>query len=188
VLAGPEGQVHRYHKIHPFTFAGEPEHFSAGDRLVTVDVEGVRVTLFVCYDLRFADEFWATVEANLRAGRLRLVFLADAIPRELQRIVEASDKWDKRVCVLQVTDATERTVQLRALVSACDSGSAWDLRVYVREKLLEFLQREYPESLPRSFVIIAHPSARVVRKWPVPRARSAWCIMRETRTMEAASR
>lgn len=60
VLAGPGGELHRYRKIHPFTFAGEPDHFAAGNRLVTVDVEGVRVTLFVCYDLRFADEFWAT--------------------------------------------------------------------------------------------------------------------------------
>ena len=60
VLAGPDGSLHRYRKIHPFTFAREHEHYSAGTEFVTVDVEGVRVTLFVCYDLRFADEFWAT--------------------------------------------------------------------------------------------------------------------------------
>lgn len=60
VLAGPEGQLHRYRKIHPFTFAEEHLHYGAGDRFVTVDVEGVRCTLFVCYDLRFADEMWAT--------------------------------------------------------------------------------------------------------------------------------
>ena len=58
VLAGPDGTVHRYRKIHPFTYAGEHEDFRAGDELVTVDVEGLRVSLFVCYDLRFADEFW----------------------------------------------------------------------------------------------------------------------------------
>lgn len=58
VLAGPDGQVHRYRKIHPFTFAGEHEHYRAGHEFVTVDVEGLRVSLFTCYDLRFADEFW----------------------------------------------------------------------------------------------------------------------------------
>jgi len=58
-LVSPVGEVHRYDKIHPFSYAGEHERFAAGDRFVTVDVEGVRVTLFVCYDLRFADEFWA---------------------------------------------------------------------------------------------------------------------------------
>jgi len=58
VLAGPDGTQHRYRKIHPFTFGGEHHHFRAGDQLVQVEVEGVRIALFVCYDLRFADEFW----------------------------------------------------------------------------------------------------------------------------------
>jgi len=58
VLAAPDGSVHRYAKIHPFTYSGEHEHYDAGDQLVTVDVDGLRVSLFVCYDLRFADEFW----------------------------------------------------------------------------------------------------------------------------------
>ncbi|MFG0330728.1 MAG: mechanosensitive ion channel family protein [Phycisphaerales bacterium] len=75
-----------------------------------------------------------------------------AVRDELQRLVKQSDKWDGRVCVLQVTDATERTVQLRALVSAANSPSAWDLRVWLREKLIEFLQREHPECLPRTRV------------------------------------
>jgi predicted amidohydrolase len=59
VLAAPDGTVQRYAKIHPFSYAREHEHYAAGDRFLTVDVEGVRTTLFVCYDLRFADEFWA---------------------------------------------------------------------------------------------------------------------------------
>ena len=58
VLVAPDGTQHRYRKIHPFTYGGETKHFRAGDQFVTVDVEGLRVTLFVCYDLRFADEFW----------------------------------------------------------------------------------------------------------------------------------
>lgn len=58
VLAAPDGTQHRYRKIHPFTYGGETKHFRAGDQFVTVDVEGLRVTLFVCYDLRFANEFW----------------------------------------------------------------------------------------------------------------------------------
>src|SRR5206468_4369173 len=59
VLAAPDGMTHRYAKIHPFSYAGEDARYRAGDRTVTVDVEGVRVTLFVCYDLRFGDVFWA---------------------------------------------------------------------------------------------------------------------------------
>ncbi|HEX5588082.1 MAG TPA: carbon-nitrogen family hydrolase [Acidimicrobiia bacterium] len=59
VLAAPGGKVFRYRKIHPFSYSGEHERYRAGDEFVTVDVEGVRCSLFVCYDLRFADEFWA---------------------------------------------------------------------------------------------------------------------------------
>jgi predicted amidohydrolase len=59
VLATPDGTVHRYRKIHPFSYGGEHEVYDAGAEHVVVDVEGLRVALFVCYDLRFADEFWA---------------------------------------------------------------------------------------------------------------------------------
>ncbi len=59
VLAGPGGERVRYAKMHPFTFAGEHEHYDAGSTHVRAVVGDLRVTLFVCYDLRFADEFWA---------------------------------------------------------------------------------------------------------------------------------
>lgn len=57
-LVSPDGHIRRYPKIHPFSYAGEDEHFSAGSEVVTVEVEGVRITPFVCYDLRFANVFW----------------------------------------------------------------------------------------------------------------------------------
>ena len=50
---------------------------------------------------------------------------------------------------LVVTNATERTVELRALMSAVDASTAWDLRCHVREKLIEFVQKNYPEALPK---------------------------------------
>jgi len=58
VLAGPDGTVHRYRKLHPFTHAGEHERFRAGEKPVTVQIGELRVTPFICYDLRFADVFW----------------------------------------------------------------------------------------------------------------------------------
>ena len=59
VLARPDGGTARYAKIHPFSYAGEHEHYAAGEQFCTVELDGLRVSLFVCYDLRFADEFWA---------------------------------------------------------------------------------------------------------------------------------
>ena len=73
----------------------------------------------------------------------------EAVRAELRRIVESSDLWDGEVCGVQVTNATERTVELRALVSAADSSAAWDLRCLVRERMMEYLKRRYPDSLPR---------------------------------------
>jgi small-conductance mechanosensitive channel len=73
----------------------------------------------------------------------------EEIRKELDRILRSSDLWDRRVSNVQVTDATDRTMQLRVLVSAADASTAWDLRCLVRERLITFLQKNHPESLPR---------------------------------------
>lgn len=72
------------------------------------------------------------------------------VREELHRVLKSSGMWDGKVWGLQVTNLSERTVELRALMSAPGSSQAWDLRCYVREKLVEFLQQNYPQSLPRA--------------------------------------
>jgi small-conductance mechanosensitive channel len=74
----------------------------------------------------------------------------DKLRAKLMEIVHASPLWDGRVVALQVSDAKERTVELRALVSARNAPAAWDLRCEVRERLIAYLQAEYPEALPRT--------------------------------------
>ena len=64
VLAGPDGTAHRYRKIHPFTYGREDEHYRPGSTFTTVEIEGLRISMFVCYDLRFADEFWQLANAT----------------------------------------------------------------------------------------------------------------------------
>ncbi|HPE77487.1 MAG TPA: mechanosensitive ion channel [Draconibacterium sp.] len=78
----------------------------------------------------------------------------DELRNELTRLLESSPLWDRKVNVLQVTNAKERTVEVRALMSAKDSGTAWDLRVFVRENLIKFLQKNYPDSLPKTRVVL----------------------------------
>ncbi len=87
----------------------------------------------------------------------------DEVREELRRILESSGMWDGKAWGLQVTDATENTVQLRALMSAPDSGRAWDLRCHVRERLLAFLQERYPEHLPKTRAEIRAPGLRQTR-------------------------
>ncbi len=78
----------------------------------------------------------------------------NAIREELTRILNSDKNWDKKVNVVQVTNATEKTVEIRALMSAADSPSAWDLRVNVREKLISFLQKNYPDCLPKTRLML----------------------------------
>lgn len=75
----------------------------------------------------------------------------EKLREKLMEIARASPLWDGRVVVLQVSDATkDNTVELRALLSARSAPAAWDLRCEVREKLITYLQEEYPEALPRT--------------------------------------
>jgi small-conductance mechanosensitive channel len=78
----------------------------------------------------------------------------EEVRAELKRIVEQEPLWDRRVCVLQITDSKERTMELRALVSASDSSRTFDLRCIVREKLVAFIQQHYPESLPKTRSVV----------------------------------
>ncbi|MBN7814662.1 mechanosensitive ion channel family protein [Algoriphagus pacificus] len=114
-----------------------------------------RLVLPTTYFLEKPFQNWTRTSADL----LGSVFLYtdytipfDAMRKELDRILETTKLWDGKVKVLQVSDAKEFTVETRILVSAKNSPTAWDLRVYVREKMIEFIQREYPQSLPKTRV------------------------------------
>ena len=84
----------------------------------------------------------------------------EAIRAELHRILEGSEFWDRKVCGLQVTNTSERTIELRALMSAGDASLAWNLRCHVREKLVEFIQTNYPHALPRLRTEFEEPQNR----------------------------
>src|SRR5690625_3415268 len=73
-----------------------------------------------------------------------------AMRAELNRLLAASDLWDGRAGSLQLIDAVDGGVRARVTVSAPDAGKLWDLRCYVREGLVEWLQAEAPEALPRT--------------------------------------
>lgn len=73
----------------------------------------------------------------------------DRVRAKLHEILQSSELWDGEVWGLQVTNAKEQTLELRALMGARNSSDAWDLRCTVREQLVAFLQSEYPDSLPR---------------------------------------
>jgi hypothetical protein len=73
----------------------------------------------------------------------------EKVRRKAIEFAHQSKSWDRQVINLQVTDAKERTLELRVLATAADSGTAWNLRCELREKLIAYIQSEFPEALPR---------------------------------------
>ncbi len=111
-----------------------------------------RLILPITYFLEHPFQNWTRATSKI----LGSVFIhtdyrmpVDEIRAELTRIARESAYWDGDVCALQVTNTTENTMELRALVSAGNSGNAWNLRCHIREELIRFLQEKHPEGLPR---------------------------------------
>ncbi|MFZ0964604.1 MAG: mechanosensitive ion channel domain-containing protein [Terriglobia bacterium] len=111
-----------------------------------------RLVVPLSYFIEKPFQNWTRVTADLLGTAF--VYVDYSVPvnevrEELHRILQSTDLWDHQDWNLQVTNATEHTLELRALMSASDSSKAWDLRCYVREKLIAYLQGKYPQSLPR---------------------------------------
>jgi small-conductance mechanosensitive channel len=111
-----------------------------------------RLVVPITYFIEKPFQNWTRTSADI----LGTVFLhvdygvpVGAVREELTKVLEASPNWDRKVNVLQVTDAKERTLELRALASSSDASKSWDLRCEMREKLVAFIKDRYPESLPR---------------------------------------
>ncbi|RYE11762.1 MAG: mechanosensitive ion channel [Sphingobacteriaceae bacterium] len=117
-----------------------------------------RLILPITYFIEKPFQNWTRISAEI----LGTVFIhADytlpiqPIRDELTRLLESNPLWDNRVNVLQVTDSKENTIELRALMSASDSSRAFDLRCFVRENLVTFIQQNYPESLPKTRAVVS---------------------------------
>lgn len=95
---------------------------------------------------------WVFLDVDYRAP-------VEAIRQRFQQILDHSPNWDGHTSVLQVTDAGETGMQLRALMSSFDSSRSWDLQCEVREKLLGWIQAEHPEALPRRRAVLVAEDA-----------------------------
>lgn len=97
----------------------------------------------------------------------------DALREELTRLLEQDPLWDKRVKVLQVTNTSEKTMEVRALMSASSSGNAFDLRCNVREGLIKFVQEHYPQCFPVTRLSEELPLAPKEAEKPPPQKEAA---------------
>lgn len=110
-----------------------------------------RLVVPLSYFIQKPFQNWTRESASLIGAAMIPVDFSAPIERmreKLAEIVEASPLWDGQVVNLAVTDLTERTMQVRCLQSARNAGDAFDLRCFVRERMIAFLRDEYPQALP----------------------------------------
>ncbi|HEV7291856.1 MAG TPA: mechanosensitive ion channel domain-containing protein [Devosia sp.] len=111
-----------------------------------------RLVVPLSYFLENPIQNWTREGATL-IGSI-IIYLDHSVPvdplrRKAEEIVKGSPLWDGDVFALQVTDFKEFTMEVRVLMSARNSGDAFDLRCLVREQLVAYVQAEYPGGLPR---------------------------------------
>jgi small-conductance mechanosensitive channel len=122
-----------------------------------------RLVLPITYFVEKPFQNWTRTSAQIVGAVMLEVSHAvpfAALERELLRLLEASPLWDRDRWVLQMVDAGERSVRLRALMTAVDSPTAWDLRCYVRRGLVEYMQMHHPEALPGLRIELEEPAKR----------------------------
>jgi small-conductance mechanosensitive channel len=123
-----------------------------------------RLILPISYFIEKPFQSWTRVSSDLLTT---VEFYTDydvpieIIREEFKRILAETKLWDGKVSAIQMTEATQSNVKLRALMSAKDAQTAWDLRCLVREKLVAFLLANYPYSLPK---VRSEPAAPKVQK------------------------
>jgi small-conductance mechanosensitive channel len=112
-----------------------------------------RLILPINYFIQKPFQNWTRSSADI----LGTVFLymdyaipLDEIRKEFDRLIALSPLWDKKVNIVQVTDTKESTIEVRVLMSARNSSDAFDLRCYIRENLVTYIQQNFPGSLPRT--------------------------------------
>jgi small-conductance mechanosensitive channel len=73
---------------------------------------------------------------------------------QFEKILSETDLWDGNIANVQVTNSTNHSIEIRFLMSAHDSPTLWDLRTFVREKVVEYLQENHPDKLPRARILL----------------------------------
>ena len=114
-----------------------------------------RLVLPVNYFIEKPFQNWTKSSSNI----MGTIFLytdysmpVDALRKQLDILLQDHPQWDKRVANIQVTDSKEQYMELRILLSSTDSSSNWDLRVDIREKMINFINKEYPGSFAKKRV------------------------------------
>jgi small-conductance mechanosensitive channel len=111
-----------------------------------------RMVLPLTYFIEKPFQNWTRTSSGLLGTVLVWVdysFPVDEGRTALKEIIESNPLWDKRFWNLQVSDASEKSMQLRVIATSADSSKSWDLRCAIRENFIAYIQKNHPQSLPQ---------------------------------------
>ncbi len=130
-----------------------------------------RLVLPINYFIEKPFQNWTRKSANL----LNAVYIyadytlpVETLRIEFKRLLDETPLWDQQTWVLQITDSTPQSMEIRALMSTKDASTGWDLKCFVREGLVRFIQKEFPDSLPRIRTELHRDVASHVHPAPAP--------------------
>ena len=119
-----------------------------------------RLVLPISYFIEKPFQNWTRTSASI-IGTVELyadyTLPIDPLREKLVALLETTRLWDKQVQVVQVTDCDKDVIKIRILVSAANSPTAWDLRCFVREQMIRFIQDTYPQCLPKTRAALESP-------------------------------
>ncbi len=126
-----------------------------------------RLVLPITYFTENAFQNWTRNNAQILGSVFLYVDYSmplEPLRKHFEKVLSETKLWDQQTQVLQVTDTTDKTMTIRLLMTAQNSPTAWDLRCYVREKMIEFIQQNYPHSLPHVRATLSNTAESVTQQ------------------------
>ncbi|PWW08135.1 mechanosensitive ion channel family protein [Mangrovibacter plantisponsor] len=127
-----------------------------------------RLVLPITYFTENAFQNWTRNNAQILGSVFLYVDYSmplEPLRKHFEKVLSETKLWDQQTQVLQVTDTTDKTMTIRLLMTAQNSPTAWDLRCYVREKMIEFIQQNYPQSLPHVRATLSNTAESVTQQY-----------------------
>jgi small-conductance mechanosensitive channel len=126
--------------------------------------DGRRIIVPINHFLEESFENWTRTSSEV-IGKVKIYadysLPVEKVRGEFNRLLQATPLWDKRTSGFLITDANDKVIELRASMSAKNSDDAWDLECYIREKLIEFINRNFPDALPKNRSMIINPEPKL---------------------------
>ncbi|CAG5068487.1 hypothetical protein DYBT9623_01218 [Dyadobacter sp. CECT 9623] len=123
-----------------------------------------RIVLPITYFIETPFQNWTRNDSALIGTAFFQLNYHAPVPKlreKLKEILDNTPLWNGKSWALQITDTQGQLMVVRAIMSARNSSETFDLRCLVREKMIEFIAKEYPEALPSTRIEDSQSQVRI---------------------------